>query len=165
MKRKIVICLVCLICSVVTAFLISGCSENNHLDTGSNQQKEQQSNQAEEQGENAKEDCIVITTDFGTLYYPDQWTECVKINQSATENALTVSFDAVINDRQYPLFDVVIGQDDGMEVGQLTDNSGTKHTVYLHVDELQEDPDLTDGEQNRLYAMQEDLNYLIDNLK
>lgn len=146
MKKKIL----CFIFAVVVCVLISGCGQND---------------KGQKQVDDAVKDCIVVNTKYGVLYYPDQWTECVQINQSATDNALTVSFDAVINDRQYPLFDVVIGQDDGAEVGQLTDNSGATHTVYLHVDELQKDPSLTDGEQNRLYAMQEDVNYLIDNLK
>ena len=66
---------------------------------------------------------------------------------------------------QYPLFKVTIGEGDGSKIGELTDSAGTKRDVYLQLEEIQEDPNLNDGEQNRLYAMQEDLNYLIDNLK
>lgn len=161
MKRKRIICFVC---AVVTAFLISGCSENNHLDTDSNQQKGQ-STQEEAQSGNKIEDYIVINTDFGNLYYPDQWTEFIKIGQATSENTIEVSFDAVINDIQYPLFRVVIGEDDGTKVGELTDDSGETHGVYMHTEEIQEDPNLTEDEQNRLYAMQEDLNYLIDHLE
>lgn len=159
MKSKIMISLICF---AVATFLISGCSENNYLDTGENQQEEPA--QAEEQSEK-KGDYIVVDTDFGTLYYPDQWTECVEVDQATSEKAIEVSFDAVINDVQYPLFRVVIGEGDGAKVGELTDDSGETHSVYMHTEEIQEDPNLTEGEQNRLYAMQEDLNYLIDHLE
>ena len=47
----------------------------------------------------------------------------------------------------------------------MTDNGGTKRTVYMQVYELEGDSELTATEQNRLYAMQEDLNYLIDHLE
>ena len=156
MKRKIILCF---ILAVAVCALISGCGANDN-----NEPQSDQTNEIE-QDNNTMKDCIVVNTEFGDLYYPDQWTECVRINQSATENALTVSFDAAINDNEYPLFEIVIGEDAGTEVGELTETSGIKHKVYLHVKEIEEDPSLTDGEQNRLYAMQEDLNYLIENLK
>lgn len=156
MKRKIILCF---ILAVAVCALISGCGANDNNEPQSDQTNET------EQDNNTMKDCIVVNTEFGDLYYPDQWTECVRINQSATENALTVSFVAVINDVSYPLFHVVIGEDDGTKVGKLTDSNDKKHDVYIHTEEIQEDPVLTEGEQNRLYAMQEDLNYLIDHLE
>ena len=60
---------------------------------------------------------------------------------------------------------MTIGEGDGSKIGELTDGAGTKRDVYVQLEEIQEDPNLNDGEQNRLFAMQEDLNYLIDNLK
>lgn len=107
---------------------------------------------------------IEITTAYGTLYYPDQWEEFIETEQQTTGDTIVVSFVAQIQDVEYPLFEITIAGTEGSEVGELTDEEGTKRTVYLHVDELDEDPALTEGEQNRLYAMQEDLNYLIDNL-
>ena len=59
----------------------------------------------------------------------------------------------------------MIGGEGANSVGTLTDSAGTSRNVSINVDEIVQDPDLTEGEQNRLYAMQEDLNYLIDNLK
>ena len=66
---------------------------------------------------------------------------------------------------QYPLFKVTIGEEDGSKIGELTDSAGTKRDVYLQLEEIQKDPNLNDSEQNRLYAMQEDLNYVIDHLE
>ena len=42
---------------------------------------------------------------------------------------------------------------------------GTQRNVYLYVDTLPEDSGLEEAEQTRFYAMQEDLNYLIEHLK
>lgn len=151
MKRRIILCIVCAIAFCV---LVSGCGKDGGAQTGN----------VEKEG-SAVKDYIVIETEYGNLYYPDQGTECVQIDQSTAGNALVVSFAAQINDVQYPLFKVTIGEGDGSKIGELTDSAGTKRDVYLQLEEIQEDPNLNDGEQNRLYAMQEDLNYLIDNLK
>lgn len=147
MKRKM--CAVLAVGAMLFALLLNGCEKTEKG--------------TENQVNNAND--IIISTQYGDLYYPDQWTECVQIDQSTAGNALVVSFAAQINDVQYPLFKVTIGEGDGSKIGELTDSAGTKRDVYLQLEEIQEDPNLNDGEQNRLYAMQEDLNYLIDNLK
>ena len=58
----------------------------------------------------------------------------------------------------------IIGDDSSEVVGSLTDDTGTQRNVYLHVEELPADSGLEETEQTRFYAMQEDLNYLIDHL-
>ena len=57
-----------------------------------------------------------------------------------------------------------IGESEDTEVGELTDDSGAKRAVHMSVFELEEDPNLSSEEQQRVYAMQEDLNYVIDHL-
>ena len=106
-----------------------------------------------------------IETAYGTLYYPKQWEEYVTIDQQQNSNTIVVSFVATLHNTSYRLFEVTIGGTEGAPAGQLTDATGVKRTVYMQVYELDEDPALTAPEQNRLYAMQEDLNYLIDHLK
>ena len=102
----------------------------------------------EDQNDNGSADTIpedvVVHTDYGDLHYPDRWQEYVTIRQE---------------------FKVLIGDDSSEVVGSLTDDTGTQRNVYLHVEELPADSGLEETEQTRFYAMQEDLNYLIDNLK
>lgn len=107
----------------------------------------------------------VIETEFGSLHYPEQWSGFIKTRQDKQDDHIKVEFLAQINDKEYPLFNAVIGNGDGVKVGDLTDAAGQQRPVYIEMTELEEDPDLAENEQNRLYAMQEDLNYLIDNLK
>ena len=62
------------------------------------------------------------------------------------------------------MFQVTIGDSEDALVGELTDSSGTKRNVYMSVVEIEPSEELSEEEQQRVYAMQEDLNYLIDHL-
>lgn len=108
---------------------------------------------------------VVIETEFGSLHYPEQWSEFIKTRQDKQEDRIKVEFLAQLSDKEYPLFNAVIGDGDGVKVGEVTDAAGQQRPVYIEMTELEKDPDLAENEQNRLYAMQEDLNYLIDHLK
>lgn len=85
--------------------------------------------------------------------------------RSRTATRLRFTFETKSGEETYELFKVLIGDDSSEVVGSLTDDTGTQRNVYLHVEELPADSGLEETEQTRFYAMQEDLNYLIDNLK
>jgi hypothetical protein len=108
---------------------------------------------------------IAVRTKYGSLFYQDQWEECMVVTQTDDSACVTVVFEAEINEVCYPLFRIVIGEAEGDPVGYLTDAQGSQHTVFVYPDEIGEYAALTDGEQNRLYAMQEEINFLIENLK
>lgn len=108
---------------------------------------------------------VVVHTDYGDLHYPDRWQEYVTIRQEQNGNTIAVTFETKSGEETYELFKILIGNDSGEVVGSLTDDTGTQRNVYLHVEELPADSGLEETEQTRFYAMQEDLNYLIDNLK
>ena len=110
------------------------------------------------------EDSMVIETEFGDLYYPAQWSEYVVTSQEASGDSLSVEFAARIGEGEYPMFKVTIGDSEDTEVGELTDDSGTARPVHMSVYELEEAPELSEEEQQRVVAMQEDLNYVIDHL-
>lgn len=157
--RKILI--LAAVCILLLCICLQGCGAEKSVEEG----PETVSPPPTGQVDAPISDYIAIETAYGTLYYPDQWEQFIKTEQETVGDTIAVSFSAVIQDTVYPLFEVTIGGTEGTEVGKLTDADGTKRTVYMRMDKLTEDPALTDGEQNRLYAMQEDLNYLIDNLK
>ena len=123
----------------------------------------------EEQNDNVSANTIpedvVVHTDYGDLHYPDRWQEYVTIRQEQNGNTIAVTFETKSGEETYELFKVLIGDDSSEVVGSLTDDTGTQRNVYLHVEELPADSGLEETEQTRFYAMQEDLNYLIDNLK
>lgn len=115
--------------------------------------------------EEEQQEKMVIHTEYGDLYYPEQWSEYLKTEQNMNGDTLQVSFLAHLGDKDFPMFQVTIGDSDDTEVGKLTDNSGTERIVYMKVIELVGMEGLSETEQQQIYAMQEELNYVIDNLK
>ena len=89
----------------------------------------------------------------------------METEQNVTDDAVEVSFYAQINDMNYTLFYVTIGPGEGTCVGELTGPDGVKREVFVRSNEMEEVPELSESERNRLYAMQEDINYIIENLK
>ncbi len=161
----------CIVCALLLVTLLAGCGSDNAEDHSDTTQTVIQGGAAETDGSKATEvddvadGALSVDTSYGTLYYPEQWGEYLLTEESWDAETLQVSFSAQINGTVYPMFQVVVGDSDEVEVGTLTDESGTQRKVYMKVTELEEEDALTDTEQNRLYAMQEDLNYVIDHLK
>ena len=141
------------LCVLLTCSLLTGC--------GSDQAQEEQSDHT---SADAPADDIVVHTDYGDLHYPDRWQEYVTIRQEQNGGTIAVTFETESGEETYELFKVLIGNDSSDVVGSLTDDTGTQRNVYLRVEELPADSGLEEAEQMRFYAMQEDLNYLIDNL-
>ena len=165
MKRiaKLLVCA----CALLLAVLLAGCgAEQADAETDTQKQEPELTiRTAEKQEETDSPESLSVNTDYGTLFYPAQWADLIQTEAEAAGDTIVVSFSTAIGEKTYPLFKVTIGGTEGAEVGQLTDREGTKRTVYMSMDEIEEDPGLTGEERDRLYTMQEDLNYLIDHLK
>ena len=137
-------------------------------DSGKQSLKEEKTSSEVVESADVKEDQseeMVIQTEYGDLYYPGQWEEYLKTEQTMDNDSLQVSFSAHLGDKNYPMFQVTIGDSEDTEVGELTDSSGTKRTVHMKVTELEGLEELSETDQHQLYAMQEELNYVIDNLE
>ena len=108
---------------------------------------------------------LVILTAYGDLHYPESWQEYVIIRQNQRGDDIVVTFSSKFEERECTLFEVTIGSEDGSLVGMLKAADGTQRNVYLRVTPMPENAGWTEAEENRFYAMQEDLNYLLDHLK
>ena len=107
-----------------------------------------------------------IDTKFGTFRYPDQWFDSLETEQNETENAVSVLFRAVVDGQKFDLYELTVKAGDGDGAGTITGPDGVKRDVYVRIIEL---PDLSgsglnDGEINRVYAMQESVNNVLDTL-
>lgn len=151
--------IVALIMGVAIGYLIQ--------DNGKSSLKEEQENEVVENADvkDDQQENMVIHTEYGDLYYPEQWSEYLKTEQNMSNDSLQIFFTAHLEDKDFQIFQVTIGESEDTEVGELTDNSGTKRSVYMNVTELEELDNLSETEQHQIYAMQEDLNYVIDHLK
>lgn len=107
---------------------------------------------------------VCVSTIYGDLYYQDQWMDFMVVEQTPGADALTVMFQAKLNEQTFDLFVLTIGEHTGSPVGQITDASGVKREVYVQLCDLGDISHLSAGEQNRLYAMQEEINFVIENM-
>ncbi len=112
----------------------------------------------------APENSVTVTTDYGNLYYQDQWIEFMSVHQGMDGNVLTVSFFGKVEEQQYPLFRLLIGDRPGEPVGMITDATGVKRSVYLEMMDWGDISQLSSTHQNRLFALKEEINYIIDKL-
>lgn len=106
-----------------------------------------------------------ISTDYGTLYVPQRFKKLLQIEISGGKNGGTVKFSAQQDGKTYELFDVSIGNEVGQLVGALTDKNGTSRNVYVTVYDLGDISKLENDKQDQLYALQEAVNTVAENLK
>lgn len=159
-------------CMVLLTTLLAGCGSKAEQTVPSETEQVQQTQAVEETTvateavqETVPPDCVVVSTPYGNLQYQDQWLEFMAVDQVRNGDDLVVTFSALVNDVKYPLFELTIGAGDGNAAGQITDANGVRRDVYVHMMEIVDTAALTDSEQNRIFAMQEDINYVIENLK
>ena len=159
-------------CMVLLTTLLAGCGSKAEQTVPSETEQVQQTQAVEETTvateavqETVPPDCVVVSTPYGNLQYQDQWLEFMAVDQVRNGDDLVVTFSALVNDVKYPLFELTIGAGDGDAAGQITDANGVRRDVYVHMMEIVNTSALTDSEQNRIFAMQEDINYVIENLK
>lgn len=158
MKRVLFMAFVCLIAIL---FLSTGCSSNVN---DANKNSSPQNNVTEADAAEEYDD-IVIETTYGNLYFPGKWRECLQVEQSNIESVVEVAFSAKVDTHIISLFSIVIGDNGDSAAGILTDNAGTQRNVTVKIEDLSENESISQDDLELLYSIQEDLNYLIDNLK
>lgn len=157
------------LCILLVSLIAAGCNSdagNAPVDTVVvNTQTPAQVEPESTQTPDVRPEDIVTKTPYGSLYYPGEWADYVQIDQESGDGSVEVTYSAKINGNIITLFSIVVGESDGSAAGMMTAEDGTQRNVYVKFEELTENEALNETEQQRLYAMQEDLNYLIDNLK
>lgn len=110
------------------------------------------------------DDEMAIDTPCGELYYPSRWKDYLSLKTDDTD-VYSVSFYCKLDGFQDQLlFIIYFGGDTGYEVGTVTDASGNEVTVRMHIEEIEPDINWTDAQRTLVFAMQEDLNYLLSKL-
>lgn len=158
MKRVFIMAFVCLIAILLLA---TGCSSNVN---DANENSSPQINVTEEDASEEYDD-IVIETSYGNLYFPGKWEECLQVEQRNLESVVEVAFSAKVDKHTISLFSIVIGDNGDSAAGVLTDNTGNQRNVTVKIEDLSENESISQDDLELLYSIQEDLNYLIDNLK
>lgn len=105
---------------------------------------------------------MVIDTPGGTLRYPARWANYLHLEMSE-ENSVVTFYCRMDGYEDLELFTVYIGGEEGMPAGTITNADGESQELRLGVEELSLDG-WQDKEARVAYAMQEDLNYLLETL-
>lgn len=111
-----------------------------------------------------KRDWEPIETKFGRLRYPDDLFQFLETEQKEAEDTVAVMFRAAIGDRRIDLFELTIGNVTGEAAGKITGPDGVVRDVSLRFIPADDLSGLSEGEQNRVYAMQEALNFVLDHM-
>lgn len=111
----------------------------------------------------AAEPTFVVDTPCGGLTYPETWKDQLQTEITETDSGCDVSFSTSIGEEKYRLFTVIIGGDDD-SAGTLTAEDGIVRNVALDVPDLGDISSLSQNDQDQLYAMQEGLNVVVENL-
>lgn len=106
---------------------------------------------------------VPVETPYGTLYYQARWEGTMLTQQTQTGDALCVSFLAELEGVQYPLFSVTIGGAEA-NAGSIADSEGTLRNVFAAMEELGDLSALTDAQRDILYAMQEEINFVVNKI-
>ncbi len=106
---------------------------------------------------------MTIETKYGKLYYPKKYQDEINLNQTESDGIITIQCNSN-DEKEYLLFTIVIGDIVGDTIGTIDDKDGNTWNVIVDVPELSDVSELDDETQNQLYAMQEAVNVLIENL-
>ena len=128
------------ICSIVSLF--AGCGKKTPESTADPAVNQSESTPPEEEIEDTTT-LSEINTDFGTLYIPQKYEQLLKAEVD----------------------DLRIDKEVGQLAGTLTDKRGTSRDVYVTVYDLGDISELAQDKQDQLYAMQEAVNVVVENLK
>lgn len=145
---------------VMSILFLMGCSTDKK---DSDLQAEKDGTEKNEQ-EVLIEDFEIETPDC-TLYYPAKWKEQVRI-ETVEGNAYRVEFYGQVEGKEEQhLFDIAFGGEEGYTLGHLTTRADNRVAVNIISYDFEPSEDWQDAEANTIYAMQEDINYIIDKLE
>lgn len=110
--------------------------------------------------EMSAEEDIAIETPFVDLYYPEKWDGLLRIEEREGDT-YTVRFFAQIEEREEQhIFDIIFGKTEGILLGTLNETE-----IYMFYTELIFAENWSEEDKNTIYAMQEDVNHIIEMLQ
>lgn len=149
-ENKLIIAILCIAALVLICLCIGiGLSGKN--------KKEDVLSTVEQQMQ--EEEAFEIETKYGSLYYPKKWESQVRIEIDENDEYTVKFYGTVEGKEEQHLFNVVFGEK-GNKLGSF-EKDGETVTVCLDFEENTMNDEWTEEEKNIIYAMQEDINYLI----
>lgn len=161
-NKKLVIILsvvLVILIGIVVVLFIKGNLEEN----GNTEEKQTGISVSTVEQQIQNEESFTIDTEYGDLYYPKKWESNIRTEVNEKEGYSVKFFGTVEGKEEQPLFEIIFNSDAEMMIGTM-EKDGENIYVGFNFSEpnvdswAQEDADM-------IYAMQEDVNYLIGMLE
>lgn len=107
---------------------------------------------------------LILETHITQLRFPGKWGEQVRTVHNDDGETCCNTFYAVTDSGEAKLFDLVIGDADGIYIGSVKKDDGQLAEVYLTMHELENENQWSEKDTFAFYAMQEEINYVIASL-
>ena len=106
---------------------------------------------------------IPVETKYGDFVVSDQWYDYFEY-EIDEEDEYTVKFCAKYEDVEVVLFSLVFGEtEEGTFIGEIGHNDGNVN-VYINLTELEFPEEIPAEKKNAFYAMQEEVNSILEQL-
>lgn len=151
-RKKMGTLLSILLAMVAVVVLATGCGQSaKSSDEASTTQTEE-----EKRGLN-------LDTPVGTVTFPAQWTEDVKVKEKTEKNVYTASFYGEAAGKDVLLFEFVVGGEaEDYQLGTVPDASGKAQNVGLNIKEIEAEDAWSDEESEQINTLQSSVNDLIE---
>lgn len=104
---------------------------------------------------------IEIVTKYGTLLYPLEWEKNLRTKIVDSDVYKVEFYGTVEGKAEQHLFDLIFNGETGYNLGTLTTETGEAVQINIESYDFEFDDSWTEDEKFTLYAMQEDINYII----
>lgn len=108
-----------------------------------------------------REDGFVIKTPVVDLYYPKKWEDKVRIEQVNGDVQMVQFFATLEGKPEVHLFDICFGGEDGYTLGYLNPDKSNPIEVKIISYDFDHGDEWTAEEENDIYSMQYDINYIL----
>lgn len=140
---------------------VQGLSDNNNVGATDNEPPVV----FEEALESIMADGIVISTPIGELYYSKVWEEYTEVKYNSDERNFTATIQANIGNHKSDILAIhLCDEADGMIIGTVPDSEGNQIKVFLELYEIDTSNDWSQAEIDTVYAMQEGINQIIEQI-
>ena len=117
-----------------------------------------------EPAENAAGGDVTVSTYYATLQYPGKWKSYLRTSIMNEAGCKVCFFGTVPGYAEAHLFDIVINGSADIPAGTLTTAQGTQVPVGINILDIVPDENMNDDEMAILFAMQDDVNYVLEKL-
>ena len=112
----------------------------------------------------AQTEAILVDTPYGTLKYETAWKADIYVEKAEQDDFALELYGKVSDKTKQPIFTIFFDSDKGVPCGILLDAEGNEIQISVSMEEPVFDKSWTESEKNKIYAMQEDVNDLLNHL-